>query len=263
MNQPGFLGEIESGDGIAFSLLRSLLLVAGAVCLIFFGILPLTWPQQAVMGLLMLLIALWLGRTSNSYLITLTLMIMSMFATFRYGWWRIGTVIDFFRDPGVKWGPLDAFFILMLVGAEAYAFIILFLGFMQTIWPLRRAPVPLSENHEEWPHVDLLIPTYNEPMSVVRYTALASLNIDWPADKLNVYILDDGKREEFRKFAEEAGVGYMTRDDNKHAKAGNINRALGRLDAPFVTIFDCDHVPTRSVLQVTMGWFLRDTKLDM
>jgi cellulose synthase (UDP-forming) len=89
------------------------------------------------------------------------------------------------------------------------------------------------------------------------------MNIDWPADKLKVYILDDGKREEFRKFAEEAGIGYMTRSDNKHAKAGNINRALGRLDAPFVTIFDCDHVPTRSFLQVTMGWFLRDSKLGM
>jgi cellulose synthase (UDP-forming) len=254
---------IESGDELGHKLLRWLLMLCGACAIFFFGVLPLTWPQQTVLGLLMLLIALWLSRASNSYLITLTLMIMSMFATFRYGWWRIGTVIDFFRDPGVKWGPLDAFFILMLVGAEAYAFIILFLGFMQTIWPLRRAPVPLSENHEEWPHVDLLIPTYNEPMSVVRYTALASLNIDWPADKLHVYILDDGKREEFRRFAEEAGVGYMTRSDNKHAKAGNINRALDRLDSPYVAIFDCDHVPTRSFLQMTMGWFLRDSNLAM
>ena len=89
------------------------------------------------------------------------------------------------------------------------------------------------------------------------------MNIDWPADKLNVYILDDGKREEFRRFAEDAGVGYMTRDDNKFAKAGNINRALERLDAPFVAIFDSDHVPTRSFLQVTLGWFLRDRKLGM
>ena len=55
----------------------------------------------------------------------------------------------------------------------------------------------------------------------------------------------------------------MTRDDNKHAKAGNINRALERLDAPFVAIFDSDHVPTRSFLQVTLGWFLRDRKLGM
>ena len=89
------------------------------------------------------------------------------------------------------------------------------------------------------------------------------MNIDWPSDKLKVWILDDGKREEFRQFAEDAGVGYMTRDDNKHAKAGNINRTLKKLTAPYVTIFDCDHVPTRSFLQVTIGWFIRDQKLGM
>ena len=82
---------------------------------------------------------------------------------------------------------------------------ILFLGYLQTLWPLRRTPVPLPDDTDMWPAVDLLIPTYNEPLSVVRYTALAAMNIDWPADKLNVYILDDGKREEFRQFAEEAG----------------------------------------------------------
>jgi len=257
--------EFESGDNIILKLIRFLVLGGGVVFLLFAGVLELTWPQQAIMGLLLILGAIWIDRSSTSYLVTLTLMILSCFSTFRYGFWRISTVVKFFVDPGQShlWTPLDAFFIWLLVFAEAYAFFILFLGYMQTIWPLRRTPVPLPEDTDLWPEVDLLIPTYNEPLSVVRYTALAAMNIDWPADKLNVYILDDGKREEFRAFAEEAGIGYMTRDDNAHAKAGNINRALKRLDAPFVAIFDSDHVPTRSFLQLTMGWFGRDAKLGM
>ena len=256
--------EFESGDSVLLVALRYVILGGGILFLVFAGILDLTWPQQAVLGLLTVLVAMWIDRSSSSYLITLTLMLMSMFATFRYGYWRILTTIRFFLDPGTtEWHALDAFFIWLLVLAESYAFIILFLGYLQTLWPLRRTPVPLPEDPENWPAVDLLIPTYNEPLSVVRYTALAAMNIDWPADKLNVYILDDGKREEFRKFAEDAGIGYMTRDDNAHAKAGNINRALERLDAPFVAIFDSDHVPTRSFLQVTLGWFLRDRKLGM
>jgi cellulose synthase (UDP-forming) len=250
-------------ESFAYSFLRLLLLMACAVCAAFLVVLPLTWPQQAVMGMVMVLIALWLSRSTDAYLVTLTLMIMSVFSTLRYGWWRISTVVAFFHDPTTKWNGLDAFFILLLVGAEAYAFLILVLGFMQTIWPLRRQPAPLPESLTEWPHVDLLIPTYNEPLSVVRFTALAALNIDWPADKLHIYILDDGKREDFREFAEEAGVGYMTRTDNRHAKAGNINRALEKLASPYVAIFDCDHVPTRSFMQMTMGWFLRDHKLAM
>ncbi|MDE1154211.1 MAG: UDP-forming cellulose synthase catalytic subunit [Acidobacteriaceae bacterium] len=255
--------EFESGGGFLLKLLRFVIIGGGITFLLFSGSLALTWPQQAVLGLLLILVAIWVDRSSNSYLITLTLMLLSCFSTYRYGFWRIATVVKFFRDPGAQWTALDAFFILLLVGAEAYAFAILVLGFLQTIWPLRRTPVPLPDDPDEWPSVDLLIPTYNEPLSVVRYTALASLNIDWPADKLNVYILDDGKREEFRSFCEEAGIGYMTRDDNKHAKAGNINRALKRVDAPYVAIFDCDHVPTRSFLQMTMGWFDRDKKLGM
>jgi cellulose synthase (UDP-forming) len=109
----------------------------------------------------------------------------------------------------------------------------------------------------------VLIPTYNEPLEVVRFTALGALNMDWPADKLHVYILDDGRRKEFERFAFEAGIGYKTRPDNTHAKAGNINAALQTLSSPLVAIFDCDHVPTRSFLQMTVGWFLRDPKLAM
>jgi cellulose synthase (UDP-forming) len=255
--------EFESGDSFLLKALRFLVLFGGIFFLAFTGVLDLTWPQQAVLGLLTVLLAIWMDRSSSSYLVTLTLMLLSIYSTFRYGFWRISYVIRFFLDPGTNWTALDAFFIWLLVGAETYAFIILFLGYLQTLWPLRRTPVPLPEDPENWPAVDLLIPTYNEPLSVVKFTALAAMNIDWPADKLNVYILDDGKREEFRRFAEEAGVGYMTRDDNKGAKAGNINRALERLDAPFVAIFDSDHVPTRSFLQMTLGWFLRDRKLGM
>ena len=35
------------------------------------------------------------------------------------------------------------------------------------------------------------------------------------------------------------------------------------MNSPYVAIFDCDHVPTRSFLQMTMGWLLRDPKLAM
>ncbi len=253
--------DIGAGESLFTRGLRLLFLLVAAAIFCFLAILPLTWPQQAALGLLSLLMALVMGRSSDSYLVTLTLMMLSMFSTFRYGYWRITQVAQFFQDPANHWGALDAFFILCLLLAEAYAFVILFLGYFQTIWPLRRAPVPLPENPADWPHIDVLIPTINEPLDVVRYTALGALNMDWPADKMHVYILDDGRRQEFEQFACEAGIGYKTRADNKHAKAGNINAALETIASPLVAIFDCDHVPTRSFLQLTVGWLLRDPKL--
>jgi cellulose synthase (UDP-forming) len=255
--------DIGAGENFFTRFLRLLFLLAAGVVFYFLAVLPLTWPQQAVLGLLSLLMALAMARSSDSYLITLTLMMLSMFCTFRYGYWRIEQAVRYFQDPANHWGALDAFFVMSLLLAEAYAFVILFLGYFQTIWPLRRAPVALPENTEDWPHIDVLIPTYNEPLEVVRYTALGALNMDWPADRMHVYILDDGRRKEFEQFAFEAGIGYKTRPDNEHAKAGNINTALKSITSPLIAIFDCDHVPTRSFLQMTVGWFLRDPRLAM
>src|ERR1035437_1059366 len=235
MTPSGLWQDIGAGENAGTKLLRLVFLLLGAAVFYFLAVLPLTWPQQAACGLLTLLLGLAIARSSDSYLITLTLMLMSMFCTFRYGYWRISGTVQFFPEPANHWGALDAFFIISLIMAEVYAFFILFLGYCQTIWPLRRA----------------------------RLTALGALNIDWPAEKLHIYILDDSKRKEFSDFAFEAGIGYKTRNDNKHAKAGNINTALKSMNSPYVAIFDCDHVPTRSFLQMTMGWFLRDRKLAM
>ena len=231
--------------------------------LVFAGSLALSWQHQLFLALLTLAIAVWMNRGSRSHLVTLALVLLSVYSTFRYAFWRVSTALRFFRDPGTNWTALDAVFIGLLLLAEGYAFMVLALGYLQVAWPLRRRPVPLPDDPEDWPAVDLLITTYTEPLSVVRPTALAAMNIDWPADKLNVYILDDGHREEFRAFAEEAGIGYVSRDDNRYAKAGNINHALEQVHSPFVALFDCDHVPTRSFLQLTMGWLLRDSRLAM
>jgi len=255
--------EIGAGGNFFTKILRLAFLLAAVVVFCFLAVLPLSWTQQAVLGLLTLLMSLALSRCSDSYLVTLSLMMMSLFCTCRYGYWRLAQAGHYFQEPASHWGALDAVFVLSLLMAEVYAFVILFLGYFQTIWPLRRAPVALPENEDEWPHVDVLIPTYNEPLDVVRSTALAALNMDWPAGKLHVFMLDDGRRQEFEQFAFEAGMGYRVRSDNAHAKAGNINAALKTMTSPFVAIFDCDQVPTRSFLQMTLGWMLRDRKLAM
>ena len=221
------------------------------------------WPEQAVLGILTIALGFAIHGISDSELVTLALMFASMLATARYAYWRCSSVFDAAVNPGQQVSKVDLAFMLVLLSAEVYAFSILYLGYIQTIRPLRRPPVPLPAEVEQWPHVDILIPTYNEPLMVVRSTAFAARNIDYPPGKLHVYVLDDGRREDFRKFCEEAEVGYVTRTDNKHAKAGNINRALENLTSPYVAIFDCDHVPTRSFLQITLGWFQKDPKLAM
>jgi cellulose synthase (UDP-forming) len=221
------------------------------------------WPEQAALGILTIALTFFIHSRSKSELVTLILMFASVIATARYGYWRCSMVYAATFDPSLHVQKFDLAFMLILLSAEVYAFLILFLGYIQTARPLRRVPAAMPTDVAEWPHVDVLIPTYNEPLLVVRTTAFAAMNIDYPPDKLHVYVLDDGRREDFRKFCEEGNIGYITRPDNKHAKAGNINHALRNLPSPYTAIFDCDHVPTRSFLQVTLGWFQKDTKLGM
>jgi cellulose synthase (UDP-forming) len=167
------------------------------------------------------------------------------------------------RYQGAQEGLLDLLFVSLLLAAESYAFVTMVLGYFQGIRPLERKPTALPRAIELWPSVDVLIPTYNEPLSIIKPTILSAKNIDWPKDRLRVYVLDDGRRPEIRDFAEQCGVGYITRADNSHAKAGNLNHALKQTAGEFVAVFDCDHVPTRSFLQLTMGGFLQDPKLGL
>lgn len=200
-------------------------------------------------------IALLLRRIPGQ-VVTLLLIVLSITASTRYLWWRVASTLNWDERIDLLWGVL-------LLAAEGYTWFVLLLGYIQTAWPLGRAPSPLPLDASVWPTVDVFIPTYNEPLAVLKPTVLAAMGLDWPRDKLNIHILDDGRRTQVRCFAEEAGVGYITRPDNRHAKAGNLNHALAMTCGEFVAIFDCDHIPTRSFLQITMGGFLRDCKLAL
>ncbi len=216
---------------------------------------PLSLSSQAIFGALVFGLSLFLRRYSGT-LFTLIMIVFSINASSRYLYWR-------FTETIVLDNWLDGSFAVILALAEVYAWFVLLLGYAQTIWPLRRKPEPMPIDMSLWPSVDIYIPTYNESMRVVRPTVLAALAIDWPRDKLKVYILDDGSRDEFKAFADSLGVGHLTRIEHNHAKAGNINSALTQTHGECVAIFDCDHIAARSFLQMSMGWFLRDSKLGM
>ncbi len=241
--------------GFARSALAVIGFLIGMVMIALIVVTPLKLEDQAIFGAFGFAIALILNRFRGRA-VTIMLMLVAAIVSSRYMHWRLTTTLGGDWSWSTIMGPL-------LLIAEIYAYVVLLLGFVQTAWPLQRQPAPLPKDASRWPTVDVFIPTYNEPLAVVRATVLAAKAMDWPAHKLNVYLLDDGRRPEFREFAARVQVGYITRPDNTHAKAGNLNNALARTKGEFVAIFDCDHVPTRSFLQATMGWFLRDAKIAM
>lgn len=216
---------------------------------------PFDYQAQIVFVLSLWALAMMVRRMPGRFP-TLLLIILSVTASCRYLWWRYSSTLN--------WDDSLALFLgCVLLLAETYSWIVLMLGYFQTSWPLNRKPVLLPEDQSVWPTIDLLIPTYNEDLDVVKATVYASMGVDWPRDKINIHILDDGKRDSFRNFAKSVGVNYIRRPTNEHAKAGNINYALKQTNGEFVAIFDCDHIPTRAFFQITMGMFLKDPKLAL
>lgn len=230
--------------GVAIALLVALLITQ-----------PFSLWAQFVFVLLLWSAAMLVRRIPGHFS-TLMLIVLSLTVSARYIWWRYSSTLN--------WNSkLDLVFGLILLAAETYSWIVLILGYIQGAWPLKRKVASLPADRSLWPTVDLMIPTYNEELSVIQPTVYAALGMDWPADKLRIHVLDDGRREWVREFAAQAGVGYIVRANGQHAKAGNLNNALKHTDADLVAIFDCDHVPSRAFLQLTVGWFLRDAKLAL
>ena len=108
-------------------------------------------------------------------------------------------------------------------------------------------------NGEFTPTVDVLIPSYNEPEFILRRTVIGCQALDY-AHK-TIYLLDDTRRPEMQALAAELGCKYLTRPDNRHAKAGNLNHALGQTQGELIVVFDADFIPTQNFLTRTVGFF--------
>lgn len=243
------------GLPIGDRLLGWLIGLLGASIITTIATVPLAPREQSLFAVCAAIVFLVVNRFPGKA-VTLFLVALSLSISLRYIYWRLTETLDF---PG----PIELVLGSGLVLAEIYAIVTLVLGYIQTVWPLDRKPMPLPADPDTWPTVDVYIPTYNEPMSVVRATVLAAMAMDWPRDKMKIWLLDDGRREEFRQFADACGVGYITRSNNTHAKAGNLNNALTQTEGEFIAVFDCDHIPTRAFLQLSMGWMVAQPKLAL
>ncbi|WP_316189692.1 glycosyltransferase [Bradyrhizobium sp. SZCCHNS1054] len=180
-----------------------------------------------------------------------------LLVSLRYLWWRFhDTVLPY------PYGGLTFYWVWFLFSIELLAFaeIALFLLIMsryveRSAEADRLQAAFTARPQEEWPTIDVFIPTYDEPIDVLERTIVGSLALDYPKDKFRVYVLDDKQRDWLKVLCEEKRAIYVSRPDNSHAKAGNLNHGLGISSGEFVAIFDADFVPYRQFLRRTAPFF--------
>jgi cellulose synthase/poly-beta-1,6-N-acetylglucosamine synthase-like glycosyltransferase len=181
------------------------------------------------------------------------------FMVWRYLDWRLFTTVWPARGT---WYAISWIWICFAVEVLAFADqLILYITFLRTTNRSAEADVHESRiralTAAQLPSVDVFIPTYNEPMEVLEKSITGALCLDYP--NYRVWVLDDGRRPWLKDFCEARGAGYITRGDNAHAKAGNINHALAQTSGQFIAIFDADFVPQRNFLMRTIGFFADQT----
>jgi cellulose synthase (UDP-forming) len=141
-------------------------------------------------------------------------------------------------------GPL----FVTLLAAEAFGWLNL-AGYVFLAWsvPRSRRPTPGRA-----PAVDVFVCTYDEPVHVVEPTLVGCRSLTVPH---TTYLLDDGRRPEMAALAARLGARYVSRPDNTHAKAGNVNHALTVTQGELILVLDADHVPLPDILEATLGYF--------
>ncbi len=109
------------------------------------------WKDQAIFGLITFGLAVWINRLSSRYTGTLLLVVLSLFSTGRYAYWRYSETYRQLSAIGLVNLSWDVVFPLMLLLAESYAILVLALGYFQSLRPLDRYPTPLPRDLDQWP----------------------------------------------------------------------------------------------------------------
>jgi cellulose synthase (UDP-forming) len=187
---------------------------------------PRVWSRRIVVGILIVL-------------------------TLRYIVWRSLSTLNLVNPlNGVFSLGLFAFEMLMLASSTIQLFLMVNVKDRKRAADIKSAAV-IDGSYN--PTVDIFIPTYSEPTFILQRTIIGCQALDYPNKK--IYLLDDTRRPEMAELAAQLQCEYITRPDNLHAKAGNINHALTKTSGELIVIFDADFIPTTNFLTRTVGFF--------
>jgi len=171
--------------------------------------------------------------------------------TLRYIAWRSLSTLNL-SDPKNGVFSLGLFLLEMLMLTSGTIQLLLMLRVRDRRREANENAIAVTEGRFV-PWVDVMIPTYNEPEFILRRTVMGCQAMEY-ANK-RIYLLDDTRRPEIRDLAAELGCEYMTRPDNAHAKAGNLNHAIAQTHSELIVVFDADFIPTTNFLTRTVGFF--------
>jgi len=145
---------------------------------------------------------------------------------------------------------------------DILVYIAIFLGLyfsifvFSTLWEYRKR-LYKKELKENFPNVCLIVPCYNEEQNINK-TLNALLNLDYPKEKLEIIVVDDGSQDntflKAKVFEEKDKRIKLFRKENggKHTA---LNFAIKKTDAQFIGCIDADSYVETQSLKRLMKYF--------
>jgi cellulose synthase (UDP-forming) len=211
-------------------------------------------PTLATVGLFLICMAIWPRPETTA---RIPMIVVSSAFMAQYVWWRISETLPL---PALtfEYALALTFLVAETLGIVTAALSLMFLTRTRDRSPEADANAGWLPSLDQSPSIDVLICSYNEGKEILERTIVGALGMDYP--NFRVWMLDDSRRDWVKTLCTELGCLYLSRPDNTHAKAGNINHALdtiARLPDPpeFVSILDADFVPTPHFLKRATSLF--------
>jgi cellulose synthase/poly-beta-1,6-N-acetylglucosamine synthase-like glycosyltransferase len=155
---------------------------------------------------------------------------------------------------------------LVIVYAFALTFILMYsfsqvhLAFVYYSRRKQKPAVPQAIETADWPMVTIQLPIYNEQFVVERLLD-AVAGFDYPADKLEIQVLDDSTDKTVQITADKISalqgvcpfpIHHVRRPNRQGFKAGALAHGLQLAKGEFIAIFDADFLPPVDFLLKTI-----------
>ena len=121
----------------------------------------------------------------------------------------------------------------------------------------------LPENKNVLPYVTVQLPVYNEKYVIERLIDSVA-SFDYPADKLEIQVLDDSSDESVDSIAKRVSFWHkkgidiiqIRRQNRSGFKAGALKEGLAIAKSELIAIFDADFIPNKDFLLKTVPHFV-------
>jgi cellulose synthase/poly-beta-1,6-N-acetylglucosamine synthase-like glycosyltransferase len=111
---------------------------------------------------------------------------------------------------------------------------------------------------KKYPKISVVIPAYNEEENIGR-TLHSLLKVNYPRNKLEVIVIDDGSNDDTYKIAKSI-KGIRVFRKKREGKAKAINFGIERSSGDFILVLDADCVITPNSLEL-MARYLNDKQI--